>query len=166
MTRPAGGAAVAAVLSIGMLAGCGGTVPGTGADIEPAVSVDRITDRPADFAGERVRLSGRVAEVYSARALSLRDDDPVRQEHLLVVTRRPVARLLGESGGTLHQDDELLVTGVIRVGDLPGLEAELGIELEERIRNRFRGKPVLVASELVRTDVRGSASPDTVPPPD
>jgi hypothetical protein len=60
--------------------------------------------------------------------------------------------MLGEGGAELRGGDELLVTGVVRTGDLAGLEAKLGVELDADTEKRFRDKPVVIISELIRTD--------------
>ena len=133
-------------------------------EVEPPLSVDRIRDDPDDFIGDRVRLTAQVAETHGIRVFTVRDDDPVLQEQLLVVTRRPVATLLGEEKTTLRAGDRLLISGVVRPGDIADLEAELGVDLDTRLEGRFRGKPVLVAGELVRTDERVVDTPDTLTP--
>jgi hypothetical protein len=146
--------------------GCkSGKLPLPDGEVEPPISVDRIRDDPDDFIGDRVRLSTEVAEVQGTRILTVKDDDPLLKEQMLVLTRRPIGALLGEEKTTLTPGDELLITGVVRPGDMADLEAELGLDLDTRLENRFRGTPVLVASELVRTDEKAAAdAPDTSTP--
>lgn len=147
--------------------GCAGKVPGPVVEQdEPPISVDRILDRPERFIGDRVRLSADVADSYGNRMFTLKDDDPMMKEQILVVTRRPIPPLLGEERTLLKTGDELLVSGVIRPGDIADIEAELGVDLDAKLEDRFRGKPILVASEVIRTDVKESDVPDTLAPPD
>jgi hypothetical protein len=154
---------VPAALGTLLILGCRGMAGKS--EVEPPISVDRITDQPEAFTGERVRLSARVAEPHGNRVLTLKDDDPVRKEQMLVVTRRPLAELLGEDRTGVASGDQLLVTGVVHAGDLPEIERELGLDLAPELEKRFRGKPILVASEIVRTDVKDSpATPDTLSP--
>lgn len=161
--RLATGLSALVLLALG--AGCkSGKLPLPDGEIEPPISVDKIRDDPDEFIGERVRLAARVAESHGTNMFTVRDDDPVLKEQMLVITRRPIAVLLGEENTTLKAGDELLVSGVVRPGDIGDLEAELGVDLDTKLENRFRGKPVLVASEVVRTDERVVDIPDTLTP--
>jgi hypothetical protein len=167
MSRAIGGFVVIAfVAGFALSSGCAGKTSAPGPNqSKPEISVDHILDSPQDFIGDRVRLSGDVAEPHGERMFTLQDDDAINKEQMLVVTRRPVSRLLGEERTTLNSRDEVLVTGVIRPGDLAAIEAELGLDIDSKLENRFRGKPVLLASEVVRTDERPSADvPDTLTP--
>ena len=152
----------AALLLVSM--GCGTTKAPPRDGSSPPASVDRITDDPDDFTGARVRLTARVAEVIGSRIFTLKDEDPVVKEQLLAVARRPLAAMLGEGGAELKPNDKVLVTGVVRPGDLAAIEGELDLDFDAKLEQRFRGKPVLVVSEVVRTDDRGPASPDTLNP--
>ncbi len=142
----------------------GGKLPLPDGEVEPPMSVDRIRDRPDEFVGERVRLTASLAEPHGNRVFTLKDDDPMLKEQLLVVTRRPLPQLLAEEQTTLRPGDQLLVTGVIRRGDLAAIESELGVELDPKLENRFRDTPVLVASEVVRTGSKEPDPPDTLGP--
>ncbi len=168
MTRlPRGAAALAFLVTLSVSAACGGKVPLPGdADIEPPISVDRIRDKPEEFIGQRVRLTADVAEAHGSRIFTLKDDDPVMKEQMLVVTRRPLPRLLAEERTTLKPGDKVLVSGMVRRGDVAEIEGELGVDLDPGLEARFRGKPLLVASEVVRTDDKGAEVPDTLTPPD
>jgi hypothetical protein len=70
---------------------------------------------------------------------------------LLGIARRPIRQLLGEGGAELKGGDEVLVTGVVRTGELPEIESQLGVEVDAGTEKRFRDKPVVVISEMVRT---------------
>ena len=135
-----------------------------GADVEPPVSVDTIRDDPEEYLGERVRISAHVAQIHGSRILTLRDEDPVAREQILVVTRRSLPRLLGES--TALEPGKLLVSGIVRRFDVAELRQELNVD-RPRLEQRFRGKPMIVASEVVRTDDarQGADAPDTLSPP-
>lgn len=166
MTGFPGDVTVRALLSALILAAAcnSGKLPRPDGDVEPPVSVDGIVDHPEQFIGKRVRLTGRAAEIHGNRMFTLKDDDPVLKEQMLVVTRRPLPRLLGEEPTTLKPGDELLVTGIVRPGDVADIEAEMGLDFDTKLEDRFRGKPILVASEVVLTDVKGAATPDTSAP--
>ena len=133
-------------------------------EIEPPISVDGIRHNPEQYIGDRVRLTAQVAESHGLRMFTVKDDDPVLKEQMLVVTRRPIAVLLGEERTTLQAGDQILISGVIRPGDIAAVEAELGVDLDTKLENQFRGKPLLVASELVLTDETVSDTPDTLTP--
>ena len=147
------GALGSAGLAALLLAGGGPQAVGQDKSPEkPPMSVDGIRDTSEAFAGKRVRFTGHVDRVVGSRALIFKDQDPAGKEHLLGVTRRPIRQLLGEGGAELKGGDEVLVTGVVREGDLAGLEAKLGVELDADTEKRFRDKPVVIISEMIRTD--------------
>ena len=118
---------------------------------KPPMSVDGIRDTTEAFAGKRVRFTGTVDRVLGTRVLIFKDKDPMGKEHLLGITRRSIRQLLGEGGAELKGGDEVLVTGVVRTRELPAIESELGVELDAGTEKRFREKPVVVISEMVRT---------------
>jgi hypothetical protein len=118
---------------------------------KPPMSVDGIRDTTEAFAGKRVRFTGNVDRVLGSRVLIFKDQDPTGKEHLLGITRRSIRQLLGEGGAELKGGDEVLVTGVVRTRELPAIESELGVELDAGTEKRFREKPVVVISEMVRT---------------
>jgi hypothetical protein len=147
--RVLGSAGLAALL----LAGGGRQAVGQDKSPEkPPMSVDGIRDTSEAFAGKRVRFTGHVDRVLGSRALIFKDQDPAGKEHLLGVTRRPIRQLLGEGGAELKGGDEVLVTGVVRTGGLPQIEAELGVDLDPGTEKQFRDKPVVIISEMIRTD--------------
>ena len=118
---------------------------------KPPMSVDGIRDTTEAFAGKRVRFTGTVDRVLGSRVLIFKDKDAAGKEHLLGITRRSIRQLLGEGGAELKGGDEVLVTGVVRTRELPAIESELGVELDAGTEKRFREKPVVVISEMVRT---------------
>lgn len=143
----------AAVLGLLLSIGDGGRAAAQDKSPEkPPMSVDGIRDTSEAFAGKRVRFTGNVDRVLGSRVLILKDQDPAGKEHLLGITRRPIRSMLGEGGVELKGGDEVLVTGVVRTGDLAGLEAKLGVELDADTEKRFRDKPVVIISEMVRTE--------------
>jgi hypothetical protein len=90
--------------------------------------------------------------VLDSRVLIFRDQDPRNKEHMLGVTRRPIRQMLAEGGAELEKDDQVLVTGVVRSGGLADIEAAMGVDFDDETEKRFRDKPVVIISELVRTD--------------
>jgi hypothetical protein len=143
-----------------LAAGCAGS-SGASTKVDPPVSVDRIRDTPDAYIGKRVRLGAAVAEQRGSRVFVLKDHDPAFKEHMLVITTRPLPDLLGEARTTLTPGEKLLLTGVVHREPLASLEGELGVQLEEGVRARFEGTPVLVATEVVRTGDREPEPPDT-----
>jgi hypothetical protein len=147
--RVLGSAALAAPLLVGS---AGRAASQNESREKPPMSVDGITDTSEAFRGERVRFTGHVDRVLGSRVLVLRDQDPTGKEHMLGVTRRPIRQVLGEGGAELERGDEVLVTGVVRTGDLAGIEAELGVDFDDDTERRFHDKPVVIISEMIRTD--------------
>lgn len=169
MTRlPRLSAALGLLVALALGTGCGAKVPlPADGDVEPPISVDRISDHPEQFLGERVRLAGHVAEQHGSRIFTLKDEDPVLKEQILVVTRRSLPQLLADERTTLKPGERVLVSGVIRRCDVADVEAELTVDLDPKLEERFRGKPMLVASEVVSTDAAAGEAepPDTLTPP-
>ena len=147
--RVLGSALLAAPLLFGAL---GQAIAQDKGPSKPPMSVDGILDTTEAFEGQRVRFTAHVDRVVGSRALIFRDQDARNKEHMLGVTRRTIRRLLGEGGVELEKGDQVLVTGVVRTGDLAAIEAELKLDLDAETEDRFRDKPVVVISELVRTD--------------
>jgi hypothetical protein len=142
-----------AVLAVVTLAGHGGRAAAQEKSPDkPPMSVDGIRDTSEAFAGKRVRFTGNVDRVLGSRVLIFKDQDPAGKEHLLGITRRPIRQLLGEGGVELKGGDEVLVTGVVRTGELAALETKLGVEVDADTEKRFRDKPVVIISEMVRTE--------------
>ena len=142
-----------AVLGLLLSIGCAGRAAAQEKSPEkPPMSVDGIRDTSEAFAGKRVRFTGHVDRVVGSRVLIFKDQDPAGKEHLLGITRRPIRQMLGESGVELKGGDEVLVTGVVRTGELAALETKLGVEVDADTEERFRDKPVVIISELIRTD--------------
>ncbi|MGH7631376.1 MAG: hypothetical protein ACREOF_18730 [Gemmatimonadales bacterium] len=164
LPRAAAGFPMLPLLALSSACGIPSPLPG-GAESVPPISVDRIMDRPEEFMGDRIRLAAAVAEPHGNRIFTLRDEDPVMREQILVVTRRPLPRLLAEERTTLQRGDKLLVSGIVRRCDVAEVEGELGVDLDPKLEERFRGKPMLVASEVVRTGGNGADAPDTLTPP-
>jgi hypothetical protein len=151
-----------AIRALGILAaGCAGGSSAADTKVDPPVSVDRIRDTPDAYVGKRVRLGAEVAEQRGSRVFVLRDHDPTFKEHMLVITTKPLSDLLGEARTKLEAGEKLLLTGVVHREPLAALEGELGVQLEEGVKTRFEGTPVLVATEVVRTGDREPEPPDT-----
>ena len=144
-----------------LAAGCAGGSAGAVTKVDPPVSVDRIRDTPDAYVGKRIRLGASVAEQRGSRVFVLKDHDPAFKEHMLVITTKPLSDLLGESRTGLEAGEKVLLTGVVHREPLAALEGELGVQLEEGVRARFEGTPVLVATEVVRTGDREQEPPDT-----
>lgn len=157
-SAPSSGILAALLLSCGFASTLPAQRPERG---DPPISVDAITDKPDGFIGQRVRFAGDVAKVLGTRVLTLKDQDRDRKEEILVVTRRPISQLLGEGGDELEGGDKVLVTGVVRSGTLADIETELGVHLDAATQHRFRRKPVVIVSEMVRTESHEPQAPDT-----
>jgi hypothetical protein len=119
---------------------------------KPPMSVDGIRDSSETFEGKRVRFTGHVDRVLGPKVLILQDDDAGNKEHLLGVTRLPIGQLLGEGGAKLSKGDRVLVAGLVRSGALSDIARQLGVDLDLDTEKRFRDKPVVVISEIVRTE--------------
>lgn len=152
MIGPDRGIGSALLAALFVVSGSGRLVGQKESPEKPPMSVDAITDTTEAFTGQRVRFTGHVDKVLDSRVLIFRDQDPRNKEHMLGVTRRPIRQMLGEGWAELEKGDQVLVTGVVRSGGLADIEAAMGVDFDDGTEKRFRDKPVVIISELVRTD--------------
>lgn len=116
-------------------------------------SVDNISEKPANFWGQRVTISGEVDEVFGERAFELEDDlDFMFEDKVLVLTKSPVR--FGPD--QLGDDDDVLVSGTIKRFVAAEIERELGWGLAPHLQvEDWDQKPVLVADSVNRIEKVG-----------
>ena len=122
-------------------------------------TVDEITDRATPFLGQTVTVTGEVGRIGGPRLFTIEDDDPVGDEHLLVLSARPVTEILADSKDPIADDDEVVVTGTVRRLVITEIERELGFDLQPEYEVEFRDRPVLVATSVRKAAGSSSGSP-------
>lgn len=125
---------------------------------DEGVTVDEITDDATPFLGQTVTVTGEVARIGGPRMFTVEDSDLVGDEHLLVLSSRPVPELLAESKDPLADYDEVTVTGTVRRLVVTEVERELGFDLDPEYEVEFRDRPVLIATAVRRAGVAGEPS--------
>ncbi len=134
--------------------------PGESAGAAGGATVDDITDEATPFLGRSVTVTGEVGRIGGPQLFTIEDDDPVGDEHLLVLSARPVTEILADSKNPLADDDEVEVTGTVRRLAITEIERELGFDLEPEYEVEFRERPILVATSVRRVTGGSSAQPD------
>ena len=136
------------------LTGCNSTSgPEEGADVEDVVEEDNeaapyngaldseFYDAYESYIGEEVTVSADVNEIISDTSFTIAGTDDTTVEALLVVTEGEMPEV--ESGLTVA------VTGTVMESfDLPTVEDETGLDLEEDAYADYDGENYIVASEV------------------
>ena len=125
-------------------------VPGERWPDSAEASVDQITDRPSDFFGQAVAVSGEFESAVGPRAFVVEDGDLLFDEQMVVVATQP---LLDRDGNVVAPDQVL--SGVVRLHgtvqpfQLGQIEAQANVDLDDAAFAEFEGQPVLVADAVV-----------------
>ncbi len=135
--------------------------PGAAAETEAPTSgaptVDEITDNDTPFLGQTVTVTGEVGRIGGPQLFTIEDNDPVGDEHLLVLSSRPVSELLADAKDQLADDDELTVTGMVRRLVITEVERELGFDLDAEYEVEFKERPILIATAVRRAGEPGGS---------
>lgn len=139
-------AAGLAIAAVPALSGCGTSEPeaepGTVVEIED-VRLDAIRDVAPDgnLEYKRVTVPGEVDTVISPAAFSISDPGEPQVEPLLIVHKDDVAGAEPEA--------RVSVTGVVYRGfDVPAVEKETGLDLDDALYEEWQGDSYIVASEV------------------
>lgn len=61
----------------------------------------------------------------------------------------PLSEVTGQSGDApLSQGETVRITGEVREFDLPGIEREIGVDLDDESLDAYDGMPSIVASSI------------------
>lgn len=133
-----------------VLGGCdmieGSKVLDKGDDAIEVVEVEDVRDHSDRYMGKTVTLMGEVDEVDGPRAFTLEELDLFFEENILVVSKSDI--LL--AGAKPAPDDALRVEGTVRkLGDAELSRPEYAQSLSQTALKQWKGKPVIVANEIV-----------------
>jgi len=133
-----------------------------------AANVRDVQERPDEYLGERVIVSGRVEDVLTHRALTLGSDlasDPllVLVEESALVNGYELGGAVPLNHGQLYQEQDVVqFLGTLRTFERESLAEQLDIVLNEELFDEMEDDPVLLVDRL---DVAmfGGVFPSPVP---
>lgn len=147
----------AAGLGIAVLAGCGNDTAGpeTGTSVgeiqEDQVPAEAAESPTMSFAGMTVTVSADVSEIVSERAFTIAGTENTGTQPLLVVSSTGAPQV--------NEDSAVAVTGTVRKAfDLPAVESELGIDLDDGLYDAYDRQPYIVATQIDPTVAEPSES--------
>ena len=110
--------------------------------------IGQILEKPSDFAGQEVTVSGEVERVIGTRALTI-DAPSVFSNKLLVISRNPLEPIGGSGLDALYsENDRVRVQGTVREFNLREFERILGEDLVDEEFVGWEGRPVIVADTV------------------
>lgn len=113
-------------------------------------TVDRVTHAPDRFYQCNVAVVGEIGEILGPRSFTLEDNDLLFDEHVVVVSSRP---LTGRDGRTVdpHALDGryVLVVGSVHRLDARAFEDRLGTSLAVDRLDVYAGQPAIIATSIV-----------------
>jgi hypothetical protein len=120
-----------------------------GASPQSEVDIDDLQDDPTEYVGREVRIVGEIDDPsHGDHAFVVDGDDWFFADEVLVLGTTPM-RLGGEH---LVDGDDVVVIGTVWVGDMPGLERELGWPIREGMADDWEDEAVIVAHTVRRAD--------------
>ncbi|HEV2109460.1 MAG TPA: hypothetical protein VGR16_14470 [Thermomicrobiales bacterium] len=139
---------------------------------ERGVTLSEVVDHPEPMWGEIVTVSAEVDTLIDPYTMLIGNRAPIVGDILLVVSAAGRPALRDQAAPTpLTEDDVVQVTGVVRHFDIPALEAETGVDLNETALTSYGHASAMVAlaihvnppAEIGPGDPEygGSAGPDT-----
>lgn len=125
-----------------------GRDPATSAPL--MTTVDRVTHAPDRFYGQNVAVVGEVGEILGPRSFMLEDNDLLFDEHVVVVSSRP---LTGRDGRTVdpHALDGryVMVVGSVHPLDARSLQDQPCTSLAVEQLDAYAGRPAILATSIV-----------------
>lgn len=119
-------------------------------DVAPGVSMYQIAENPQEYYGSTVTVSGEVSYVLGPNALLVVPRFGVSADDTLVISPVPLSEVTDQSGDApLSQGEAVRITGEVREFDLPGIEREIGVDLDDESLDAYDGvMPSIVASSI------------------
>jgi len=107
------------------------------------VAVDAIAGDPGAYVGRTVTVQGQIGDVLGPGVLKI-DSGGWFAPDVLVVADVPADR----DHSFWTENDQVQVTGIVRVFHRSAFERELGLDLSQRVPDEWEGRPVIYASEV------------------
>lgn len=118
-------------------------------DVAPGVSMYQIAENPQEYYGSTVTVTGEVSYVLGSNALLAVPRFGVSTDDTLVISQAPLSEVTGQSGDApLSQGETVQITGEVREFELPGIEQEVGADLDDESLDAYDGMPSIVASSI------------------
>lgn len=115
----------------------------------PEVDIDDLQDDPAEHHGRDVRIVGEVDDPsYGDHAFVIQGDDWLFADEVLIVGTTPMR--LGDEH--LADGQDVVVIGKVWVGDMAGLEREVGWPIGENMADAWEDKAIVVARTVRATE--------------
>jgi hypothetical protein len=113
------------------------------------LAVDDLTANPFLYYGQTATVIGEVAAGLSPRSFVIEDNDLLFDEHMLVVSARPIIDRAGQplDVKTLV-DSEVQVTGTVRPFDRAEFARQISFDLDVRLFAEWEGKPAIIARSI------------------
>jgi hypothetical protein len=109
------------------------------------VMVSMITDRPDEYYGKTVTVSGEIERVLGRNTFLLRGEE--RGDDLLVLGASPVAAAPGRTEeAPFVEEDIIQVTGLVQPFDASEAASTYGVTLDSSLVKQFEDGPVVVSA--------------------
>ncbi|MCR9159153.1 MAG: hypothetical protein ACE37F_09470 [Nannocystaceae bacterium] len=106
--------------------------------------IEDVEENPQAYYGKRLTFRGEAENVMSDRAFVLEGDNFAFDNDLLVLTRTPIS--MGHEG--IEENQDYVVTGVVRQLVVAEVERELGWDLEPQLEVEYYAQPVVIAERI------------------
>jgi len=118
-------------------------------DVAPGVSMYQIADNPQEYYGSTVTVTGDVSYVLGSNSLLVVPQFGVSADDTLVISPVALSEITGQSGDApLAQGETVRITGEVREFGLPGIEREIGVDLDDESLDAYDGMPSIIASSI------------------
>ena len=118
-------------------------------DLGPGVTLYELNDNPEEYYGSTVTVGGEVSYVLGPHAFLMVTRFGVSADDMLVISPVPLSEIADRSGDApLSQGDAVQVTGEVREFELPGVEREIGVDLDDELLDYREGTSSIVASSV------------------
>lgn len=112
--------------------------------------IDDIVNNTDQYVGRQVQLTGYIAQVISPHALML--SSPGASNNLLVISSpslvMPSISPVDEQDYILHENDYILIDGIVRRFDLSQAENDLNVTLDQSRLNQYDNQPAVYANQI------------------
>jgi hypothetical protein len=120
-------------------------IPGDTTQAAGEVTIAELVANPSAYAGQTVTVMSTPRELVGDRAFRLNDSATAMAsaaDNLLVIDA-----MSGNVSDTML-DQPIKVTGVVTTLDVPTLEQQLGVDLDDSLFSDYANRPVLVATSV------------------
>lgn len=118
-------------------------------DLGPGVTLYELNDNPEEYYGSTVTVLGEVSYILGPHAFLMVTRFGVSADDMLVISPVPLSEITDQTGDApLSQGDVVQVTGEAREFELPSVEQEIEVDLDDELLDYREGTPSIVASSI------------------